>query len=136
MNPVTGLALGRIAIGAVAVGSPALTGRILRLDSANNPQLPYLTRLFGSREIALGALTLLALGSTRRSTVLAGILVDAADAAAGVLAARGGYVTPVTGALLTAPALAAVAAGVAGIPHERPRVRRTVETPNLQRSHR
>lgn len=115
MNPVTGLALGRIAIGAVAVGSPALTGRIFRLDSANNPQLPYLTRLFGSREIALGALTLLALGSTRRSTVIAGILVDAADAATGVLAARGGYVTPVTGALLTVPALAAVAAGVAGL---------------------
>ena len=30
MNPVTGVALGRVAIGAVALGSPELTGRIFR----------------------------------------------------------------------------------------------------------
>ena len=40
-----------------------------------------MTRLFGSREIALGAATLLASGATRRNLVLAGIAVDAADAA-------------------------------------------------------
>ena len=54
MNPVTGLALGRIAIGATALASPDLAGKLFRLDVAANPQLPYMSRMFGSREIALG----------------------------------------------------------------------------------
>ena len=115
MNPVTGLSLGRIAIGVVALASPPLAGRLFRLDTAANPQLPYLARMFGSREIALGAVTLLASGTTRRNLVAAGIAVDAADAVAGVLAARDGYVSKPTGGFLTAPAVAAVAAGIAGL---------------------
>ena len=114
MNPVTGLSLGRIAIGVVALASPPLAGRLFRLDTAANPQLPYLTRMFGSREIALGAATLLASGAARRNLVVAGIAVDAADAVAGVLAARDGYVSKPTGVFLTAPALGALAAGIAG----------------------
>ena len=54
-----------------------------------NPQVPYVTRLFGSREIALGAATLLARGKAQRGLVLAGILVDAADAATGDLGDAG-----------------------------------------------
>lgn len=115
MNPVTGLSLGRIAIGALALASPPLAGRLFRLDSAGNPQLPYLSRMFGSREIALGAATLLANGRVRRNLVLGGIGVDAADAVAGVLAARDGYVSKPTGVFLTAPAVAAVLAGVGGL---------------------
>lgn len=115
MNPVTGLALGRIAIGVGAVASPGLAMKLFRLDTAGNAQLPYMSRMFGSREIALGALTLATSGATRRNVVLAGIAVDAADAAAGHLAGRDGIVSKPTSALLTVPALAAVAAGVAGI---------------------
>jgi len=114
MNPVTGLSLGRIAIGAAALSSPTLTTRLLRLDGAANPQLPYLLRMFGSREVALGAVTLLAPAAARRNVVAAGIAVDLADAVAGVMAARDGHVTRPTGAFLTAPALGAVAAGIAG----------------------
>src|SRR5512139_1831246 len=115
MNPVTGLSLGRIAIGALALASPPLAGKLFRLDTAANPQLPYLARMFGSREIALGAVTLLASGTTRRNLVAAGIAVDAADAVAGVLAARDGYVSKPTGGYLTLPAVAAVAAGISGL---------------------
>lgn len=114
MNPVTGLALGRLAIGAAALASPAVATRLFRLDAAANPQLPYLLRMFGSREVALGAVTLLAPPAARRTVVAAGIAVDLADAAAGVMAARDGIVTKPTGAFLTAPAIAAAAAGVAG----------------------
>lgn len=114
MNPVTGLALGRIAIGATALAAPALATRLFRLDAASNPQLPYLLRMFGSREVALGAVTLLAPPAARRTVVAAGVAVDLADAAAGVTAARDGLVSRPTGAFLTAPALAAVAAGLAG----------------------
>jgi len=114
MNPVTGLSLGRIAIGAAALTSPALTTRLFRLDRAANPQLPYMLRMFGSREVALGAVTLLAPPAARRNVVAAGIAVDLADAVAGVLAARDGQVTKAGGAFLTGPAIGAVAAGVAG----------------------
>ena len=115
MNPVTGLALGRIAIGIVSLLSPGLAAALFRLDRANNPQLPYLSRMFGSREIALGALTLASSGATQRNMVLGGIAVDAADAASGFLAGRDGLVSKPTSAFLTLPALGAVAAGVVGI---------------------
>jgi hypothetical protein len=115
MNPVTGLALGRIAVGVVALGSPPLAARLLRLDVADNPQLPYLSRLFGSREIALGLLTLLASGTARRNLVLAGIAVDAADAATGVLGVREGHVSKATAAALAVPAVGAVLSGLAGL---------------------
>lgn len=115
LNPVTGLALGRVAIGVGALASPPLAMKMFRLDPATNPQLSYMSRMFGSREVVLGALTLVASGRTRRNLVLAGIAVDAADAAAGHLAAREGTVSQATGTFLTVPALGAVAAGVAGI---------------------
>lgn len=114
MNPALGLAAARVAIGGLAVASPALGAGLFRLDPRGNPQLPYMTRLFGGREMALGLATLLARGSGRRDLVVLGIAVDAVDAAASVLAARSGAVGRSTGALLSAPALAAVAAGVAG----------------------
>jgi hypothetical protein len=115
MNPALGLAAARVVIGACALATPDLGTKLFRLDAPGNPQLPYMTRLFGSREIALGAATLLASGATRRNLVLAGIGVDAADAAAAWLAGEARAVDRTTAALLTAPAVAAVVAGVAGI---------------------
>lgn len=115
MDPVTGLALGRVAIGTVALASPTLAARLFQLDAAGNPQLAYMSRMFGSREIALGAAGLLARGRARRAVVVGGIAVDAADAVAGVLAVRDGSVTSRAGAGLTAPAVLAVAAGLSGL---------------------
>jgi len=103
MNPALGLAAARVVIGGCALATPDLGTRLFRLDGPGNPQLPYMTRLFASREIALGAATLLASGKTRRNLVLAGI---------GVGEAR--TVDRTTAALLTAPAVAAVVAGVVG----------------------
>jgi hypothetical protein len=111
MNPVTGLALGRIAIGIGALASPDLASKLFRLDGANNPQLPYMTRMFASREIALGAVTLVARGAARRKLIALGIFVDGADAFAGYDAIRTGAVTNSVGIGLTAPALGAVVAG-------------------------
>jgi len=115
MNPALGLAAARVLIGGVAVASPDLGTKLFRLDPAANPQLPYMARLFGSREIALGAATLLARGSTRRNLVLAGIAVDAADAAAAYLAGESRSVDRTTMLALAAPAAAAVLAGVSGL---------------------
>jgi hypothetical protein len=115
MNPVTGLSLGRIAIGATALASPELAGKLFRLDLARNPQLPYMSRMFGSREIALGAVTLFAKGAARRKLVALGIAVDGADAFAGYDAMRSGAVSESVGVGLTVPAVVAVAAGAIGL---------------------
>ena len=115
MNPVTGLSLGRIAVGAVALADPQLAGKLFQLDPANNPQLPYVARLFGSREIALGAATLVARGTTRRNLVLLGVLVDAADAGTGYLGIQEGSVSKQTGGALIGPAIGAVLAGLLGL---------------------
>jgi len=119
MNPVTGLALGRIAIGATALASPDLAGKLFRLDVARNPQLPYMSRMFGSREVALGAITLVAKGKARRKLVALGMAVDGADAFAGYDAMRTGAVSQSVGMFLTAPALGAVVAGGVGLVAER-----------------
>jgi hypothetical protein len=115
MNPVIGLSLGRIAVGAVSFAQPAVAAKMFGLDIDNNPQGPYLARLFGSREIAIGAATLLARGTTRRNLALAGIGVDLADAATGVLGVQDKSVSPRTGAMLIAPAVGAVLAGISGL---------------------
>jgi hypothetical protein len=112
---VTGLSLGRIAVGAVSFAQPGLAAKMFGLDIANNPQGPLLARMFGSREIALGAATLLARGKTRRNLVLAGIGVDLADAATGVLGIQDKTVSVRSGAMVVAPALGAVVSGLAGL---------------------
>jgi hypothetical protein len=119
MNPVTGLALGRIAIGLTALASPDLGAKLFRLDMARNPQLPYMVRLFGSREIALGALTLVTKGKARRKLVALGMAVDGADAFAGYDAMRTGSVPRSTGLFLIGPALGAVLTGAVGLATER-----------------
>ena len=115
MNPATGLATARVLIGGLAVASPELGVKLFRLDSTANPQLPYLARLFGSRELVLGAATLLARGKTRRNLILAGVGVDAADTVAAVLAGESGSVDRTTQVLLAVTAATGVFAGLSGL---------------------
>lgn len=115
MNPVIGLSLGRIAVGAVAFARPDLAGRLLQLDTEQNPQLPYLSRLFGSREVVLGLVTLLARGRSRRNLVLAGIAVDAADAATGYLGIKEGTVSQKAAVGLIVPAVGALGSGISAL---------------------
>lgn|SRR5690348_1344940 len=115
MHPVTGLSVGRIVIGIGAVAAPDLASRLFRLNVSGNPQLPYMMRMFGSREIALGAVTLASRGRARSALTAVGIAVDGADAFAGLDAGTRGLVSPSTSKFLTAPALGAVAAGLLGL---------------------
>ena len=115
MDPVTGLASGRVALGTLALLSPNLATRLLLLDGRANPQLPYVTRLFGSREIALGSLTLASSGAARERLVQVGIAVDGADVLTGVAAAASGAVPKKAGILLALVAAGAVATGIGGL---------------------
>jgi hypothetical protein len=105
------LAIGRIALGAVALLFPTLAARLFLLSAKNNPQLPYMTRLFAAREIAVGALSLTAPEGSRTTMVSLGMAIDGSDAVAGIVAARSGAVSKPVGLLLTGAALGAVAAG-------------------------
>ena len=115
MNPVIGLSLGRIAVGSVALANPEAAARLFQLDPVSNPQVPYVTRLFGSREVALGVMTLLTSGKTQRGLIGLGILVDAADAGTGYLAMRDGSVSRRTAMALVGPAVGAVGSGLFGL---------------------
>ncbi len=113
MDPITGLAYGRIAVGTVSLLSPKLAARLFLLDPKSNPQLPYLGRLFGSREIALGMITLAAPdGETRRRLIQVGVAVDAADALTGIASVASGSVPKKTALLLTVAGVASTTTGV------------------------
>jgi len=121
MDPVTGLSLGRIAIGVGSIASPNLTARLFGLSPASNPQLGYFARMFGVREIAIGGLTLLAKGDARRTMVLAGMAVDGGDAAVGALGIARKEVPVLAGVMLIGVALGAVGSGGAAIAADRGR---------------
>jgi hypothetical protein len=115
MDPVTGISLGRIVLGVGALAAPTTTASLLGLDPDRNPQLSYWGRMFGAREIALGAVTLVARGSARRNLVVVGIAVDGADAATGFLELTSDNVPKLTSGALVGVALGAVAGGVASL---------------------
>jgi hypothetical protein len=115
MDPVSGISLGRIAIGIGALTAPTTTARLFGLDPAANPQLGYFGRMFGTREIALGTVTLVSRGALRRNLTLVGIAVDGADAATGVLELNARTVPKPAGAMLIGAALGAVGSGIAAL---------------------
>lgn len=112
MNPIIGLSLGRIVVGLLFFLRPDLAARLMGQDLERNPELALGARLFGSRDVALGAATLLAKGTARRNLVVAGIAVDAADAGAAGLGLTDKSVKPVPAALLAGVALMAVGQGI------------------------
>ena len=58
MDPITGLAYGRIAVGTLVAALPVAGREALPPRPEGQPAAAYMTRMFGSREIALGAITL------------------------------------------------------------------------------
>jgi hypothetical protein len=118
MDPVTGLAYGRLGVGLVSFLTPGLATKLLLLDKRANPQLPYLTRMFGSREIALGVITLAAPQAARERLVQLGIAVDGADVLTGVAATFSGTVPKKAGLMMTLVAAGAVASGVMSLTEE------------------
>ena|SRR5947209_4484058 len=114
------LVMTRTAIGAGAWLAPRLSGRLFGLDPDANPQASYLGRLFGVRDVALGAGLRSSSGAERQQWLRVGIACDLADAAAGVLAGRAGVLPKRATVLVTATALMAAAMGVAAMRAEEP----------------
>ena len=110
MNPVTSLALGRIAVGVASLAKPELVA-----STMGQAPSPLLTQWFGSREIALGTLTLLASGGARRNLVLVGMAVDGADAATAYAGIQAGQIPKQIGYALVGVAGGAVISGLLGL---------------------
>ncbi len=115
MDPVTGLSLGRIVIGIGSLVAPSATARLFGIDPAANPNMGVINRMFGAREVALGAVTLVSKGSLRRNLTVVGIAVDGADAASGALEIAGGGLPKLQGGALVGIAAGAVGSGIAAL---------------------
>jgi hypothetical protein len=105
----------RVAIGLASWATPRVAGQVFGLDAEHNPQAPYLARLFGARDIALGWGALTSEGDVRRQWLLAGVACDLADALAGIAGARGGYLPRLTSVLVTGTAVSAAALGAVAL---------------------
>jgi hypothetical protein len=112
---VRNISMFRIAIGAISWLAPNLAGKLFGLDTAGNPQAPYLARLFGIRDLALGVGALRTRGDAQRRILTLGMACDVADTAAGVFGRRAGYLPPVTAVLVTGAAVAAAGMSAAAI---------------------
>lgn len=111
MNPVTSLSLGRIGVGVASLVKPDLVASTMGVPTS----APLLTQWFGSREIALGAATLLSSGSARRTLVLIGAAVDGADAATAYAAIEAEQIPRKLGLALAGVAAGAVVSGLLGL---------------------
>lgn len=101
---VNAIAAGRVGIGVAAWLVPNLTGRLFGMDPEGNPQSSYLGRLFGARDVALGAGVLRSPRKHKDNWVAAGMACDVADVAAGALAGMRGTLPPGAAAMVTATA--------------------------------
>jgi hypothetical protein len=108
---VDAIAISRIAVGAGTWLTPNLSGRLFGLDPEGNPQLPYVGRLFGARDVALGAGVLRSTKKHKDAWLIAGLACDVADVAAGALAGARGQLPPSAAVMVTATAGAFAAFG-------------------------
>src|SRR2546423_15404488 len=102
------VAIGRVVVGGGAWLAPNLSGRMFGLDPEGNPQLPYVGRLFGARDVVLGAGVLRSSRKQKDAWMTAGLACDVADVAAGARPRARGTPPPAAAALP-----AATAAGLA-----------------------
>jgi hypothetical protein len=115
VSPLKLLIAIRVSIGSGAWLTPRLAGRLFGLDAEANPQLPYMGRLFGVRDVVLGAGAQVSTGDSQRLWLQLGLVCDATDAAAGLIAGRNGEIPKLTTVLVTAPALLGIALGAAAL---------------------
>ncbi len=96
----------RIGIGALAWAKPSATAKLFGIGGRPRAESSYLWRLFGIRDVVVGAATLRATGTERRAWIAVGALCDAADGTAAVIGRRDGSLPPSTTALVAVPAAA------------------------------
>ena len=103
----------RAGVGAAAWMAPGLTGRVMGMETPSSSPVRFVLRLFGARDLAMGAAVLSARNERELDRwVSLGLAVDAADAAASLLAGARGQVPRRTAVLGALSAGAVIAVGV------------------------
>ena len=105
------IAIGRVVVGASSYLAPNLTGRLFGLDPDGNPQASYPARLFGARDVVLGAGVLRSPKKQKVQWATAGVACDVADIGAGVMAGVRGQLPPAAAAMVSATAAGFAIAG-------------------------
>jgi hypothetical protein len=111
---LTGLAVGRIGLGALSRVSPGAAAGSFGAADAMTPELDYMSRVFGARAFALGTGYLASSGEARRLWQRLAFVCDVSDTLAGLGQLRSGDVprrsalalTIMTGAYMLVGALA------------------------------
>lgn len=106
------LGAGRLAVGAAVLAAPEASVRILGLDTASAKRVRFLAQMAGARDLGLAAGTLTTAGHGRRTWLLVGAAVDAADSIAIAAALRAGQVRGLAVRAIVVGAAGAAAAGV------------------------
>jgi hypothetical protein len=113
MSEIQLLTILRAGIGIGALLAPRLAVRLLGLDA--HPQLPFLARLLGIRDAALAVGLQLSPPENRSLWLQLGLVCDATDGLAGILAGRRGELSRASTVLVSAPAAFGCGLGVAAL---------------------
>jgi hypothetical protein len=105
----------RTVVGVAAWVAPRLSGKAFGLNIDDNPQGPYIGRLFGVRDVAFAYGLSTTQGEAQDRWLVAGVGCDLADAAASIAGWRAGYLSTFTGVLVTAAALHGASLGIAAL---------------------
>ena len=105
------LIVSRMTFGIAVWLFPRPVGKVFGFDMPGNPQIPYLGRILGTRDIMLAGGLLLTKGDARRQWLLAGFASDCADVIAALAGGVGGYLPKRTTTILTAAAAAPMVRG-------------------------
>jgi hypothetical protein len=105
----------RVLVGIAGFLAPGHAFRGAGLDPRNNPNLPFMTRMFGVRDLVLGAGALSTSGRERRRWLQAAVVADLGDAVAAVWDGRQGNLPPHGAVMLTVTALTGASLGVAAL---------------------
>ncbi|MFA1543397.1 hypothetical protein [Actinomadura monticuli] len=81
---MTNLARGRVALGVAALAAPGLTVKLMGMGGGADPGRDYVVRMFGAREVAVGAGYLLSDENGRRLWARLGLAIDALDVTSGL----------------------------------------------------
>ena len=115
MTPASALIAARSALGTGALLAPRQTGRLFMLDPEANPEVVFVGRMWGARNLALAAGLRGIRGPQRRATRQVNVAVDVADALAAWLAWREGSLPGPAALLAGGTAVVATALGVASL---------------------
>lgn len=104
----------RLTLGVSALVAPRAAGRPFGLDADANPQLPFIGRMWGIRNVALAAGMVGLSGTEREAWWRLNVVVDVVDALAAVAAARRGELSKPAFTAIATTAVVAAASGALG----------------------